>query len=106
MLELFTFGAAVAVVLAVVFLIALLAALVWLLSIPFQLLGGLLELAGWLIAAPFLLLAGIAALAFFGIGALFVIPALVVPVLPALLVIAFFVWLVRRSRRGASVRAH
>ncbi|NOT35565.1 MAG: hypothetical protein HOP12_15580 [Candidatus Eisenbacteria bacterium] len=95
MLELLVFAAALfAIVLVIGVLGTILGAVLWLVFLPFQLLGWAFELAGWVLAAPFVFLAALIALVVLT-GVLF---AFALPLLPFLAVGLFVLWLARRGR--------
>jgi hypothetical protein len=102
MFELAAVGVALAIGFAVLLVIALLIGFLWLLTLPFQLLGGLLEFAGWIVALPFLLVGAVVLSAVFAIGAVAIGAPFLAPLMPALLVTLAIVWIVRRSRRAVA----
>ena len=96
-------------VLVVVFLVgisalgilgSILSLVLWVLFLPFQLLGLVFRGLGVLLALPFLLLVGLFGIAVFGAG----LVAFLLPALPLILLVLGIVWLMRRRSRAAAVR--
>jgi len=79
--------------------LATVAVVLWVVLLPFRLLGVALKLAAFLLALPFLLLFGVLGAAIFGAGILLFLT----PALPFLLLVIAVFWLVRRNRRRVSV---
>lgn len=96
MLELLAVGLAALVLFAVLGAIGGLVALVlWLVMLPFRILGFAFKLLGALLMLPFLLLGGL----LLGIPLLF---ALLLPALPVVLLAWLVWWLVRRGDRSTA----
>ena len=70
----------------------------WLIFLPFRIIGWLLHVAGFLLALPFLVVFGVIALLTVGAGMVMFL----VPLLPLALLIAGAIWLVRRNRRSVA----
>lgn len=70
----------------------------WLVFLPFRVVGWMLRALGVLLALPFVAIFGVIALLALGAG----LVMFLVPLLPLALVIAGAIWLVRRNRRAAS----
>lgn len=100
MIELLVLGAVGLAVAMVVGLVAsILGAVLWLVFLPFKLLGWLVKGVAMLALMPFLLVAGLVAAALTGALAL----AFFTPLLPLAALVLFVVWLARRGRpRGAT----
>jgi hypothetical protein len=80
--------------------------LLWLVFLPFRILGLVFKGVAALLAIPFILLAGLFGLVLFGLGALaFIVPVIVIPFLPFALIAWGIWWLVRRARSTAKVTA-
>jgi hypothetical protein len=95
-LELLAVGLAAFVLIAVLGAIGGLVALVlWLVMLPFRILGFAFKLVGALLMLPFLLLGGL----LLGIPLLF---ALLLPALPSVLLARLVWWLVRRGDRSTA----
>ena len=67
---------------------------VWLVLLPFRIVGLAIKGVLFLFTLPLLIVFGVLALVFGGFGLTF----LLVPMLPFLLIVAFVSWLVRRNR--------
>ena len=101
MIELIVLAVVVTAVLAVLGVVAaVLSFVVWLVMLPFQLLGMIAKGLAFVAALPVLLLLGVAALLVGGFGLLFAL----LPLLPFVLVVAFVIWLVRGDRPGSKAR--
>lgn len=74
---------------------AIVSFVIWLLLLPFKLLGFLLHLFGLLLTLPFLAIGLL-------IGALVLGVGFLVPALPIVLLVLGVAWLVRRGRREAA----
>lgn len=95
-MELFVIGVvAFALIAALGLAAALISFLVWLVVLPFQILGLALKFVGFLIAVPIMLVVGLIVASAVGFGALF----LFAPLLPLVLIGLGLIWLFRRPGR-------
>lgn len=100
MLELLAIGLAGLVLLAVLGAIGGLVALVlWLVLLPFRILGFAFKLLGALLMLPLLLVGGILLAVFVGVPLLFTV---LLPALPIVLLAWLIWWLVRRGNRSTA----
>jgi hypothetical protein len=94
-IELLVFALVATLVVAVVGAVAaVFGFVVWMVLLPFRVVGLAIKGVLFLFTLPLLLVFGALALVFGGFGFAF----LVVPMLPFLLIVAFVAWLVRRNR--------
>ena len=90
------FGLLALVVLGVI--LATLAMVLWVVTLPFRALGFVFKIAAALLALPFLLVFAVLGTTVFGVGML----VFMVPAIPFILLVAFIVWLARRGRHTVS----
>lgn len=95
MIELLLFGAmALAITMVVGLVVSLVGAVMWLVFLPFKLLGWMLKGVAMLALMPLLLVAGLVGAVV--VGALVLVFA--TPLLPLIALVALVVWLARRGR--------
>jgi len=100
-LELFILGVLVLVGITVFGLLwSAVAFFLWVLFLPFKLLGLAFRGVACLLALPFLLIIGLVGVALFGAGLL----VFMIPAMPIVLLALGAWWLVRRSSRAATAR--
>jgi glycerol-3-phosphate acyltransferase PlsY len=97
--EVLGLGFGLLVLVAVGLVLATVAVVFWVVTLPFRLLGVAFQLAAALLALPFLLLFGLLGATIFGAGMLLFLA----PALPFVLLVIAVLWLVRRNRRRVSV---
>ena len=99
MFEVLGLGFGLMALVAIGLVLATVALVLWVVLLPFRILGVAFKLAAALLALPFLLVFALIGATLFGAGILLFLT----PALPFVLVVLFVFWLVRRNRRDVSV---